>query len=124
MNRIWVGLGVLGSVVSAVLVLACTDQPVRQEPTEFEIGQRKTQELRRLYYSKETVEQSSNVSAVERLSNNALIERSLSLSPDGKKLVFATFDIDRANGETGDTWVLDLESGAQVRLTSMDTDER
>lgn len=123
MNRIWAGLGVLGTVVAAMLVMACEEKRV-EAPTEQEIGQRKTQELKKLYYSKETVEQSSNVSAVERLTNNALIERSLSLSPDGKKLVFATFDLDRAYGETGDTWVLDLESGAQVRLTSMDTDER
>lgn len=120
----WDGLGVVGAIVSGVIVLACSDVKQPEAAPEPVTGQQRTQELRKLYYSKETVEQSSNVSAVERLTNSALIERSLNLSPDGKKLVFAAFDIDRSYGETGDTWVLNLDSGAQVRLTSMDTDER
>lgn len=117
----WLSIGAAG--VAAVLSLACADT-VPEVKTEAQIAQEKTSELRRYYFSRETVEQSSNVSAVERLTNTPLIERTLSLSPDGKRLSFAAFDIDKSYGEAGDIWLLNLESGAQVRLTSMDTDER
>jgi Tol biopolymer transport system component len=125
MSTRWEWLSVVALAVGGVLSVACVDETAqRPQKTEAEVAQAKTAELRRLYYSRETVEKSSNVSAVERLTNNVLIERYLSISPDGKKLAFGAFDIEKNYGESGDIWMLALDTGAQVRLTSMDTDER
>ena len=122
-HKQWIGcIGSVTAFVVAVLwVLACATSKGYTVPAS---EQQKTEELIKLFFSKETTEKSSNVSAVERITNNKEIELRPKLSSDGKKLTFAVFELDKEKYELGNIWILNLSSGTFVRVTSSTADER
>jgi len=114
---------VMAFVIAIFWVIACvSSKGYKRVPTTSK--QQKTEELIKLFFSKETTEKSSNVSAVERITNTKEIERRPQLSSDGEKLTFAVFELDQDKYEFGNIWVLNLKSGTLVRVTSSKADER
>lgn len=114
------GIGMIGTAAA----FGCAS--MRRSPA-FESGQWTLKVILSLFYTKETAEPSTNVSSVERVTNSVDIERYVAVSPDGNKLAFGVFGLDsymKNRKEMGDLYVIDLPSGAYIRKTSAESDER